>query len=138
MPFFAASEALPRPESMKFPVFSLLAGNLAFSETSSQLTPPSSGESAANPRKPDDLEAQEGQRTIAVHALENLATSDTGHCHAAADIARTDQAGERRLDPMNVIRGERLNRTIPTNAWNTILSPAEVISALEREGVWAN
>ena len=33
---------------MKFPVFSLLAGNLAFSETSSQLTPPSSGESIAN------------------------------------------------------------------------------------------
>src|ERR1700738_4335420 len=48
MPFFAASEAPPRPESMKFPVFSLLAGNLAFSETSSQLTPPSSGEAAAN------------------------------------------------------------------------------------------
>src|SRR5882762_1561667 len=48
MPFFAASEAPPRPESMKFPVFSLLAGNLAFSETSSQLTPPSSGESIAN------------------------------------------------------------------------------------------
>ena len=33
---------------MKFPVFSLLAGNLAFSETSSQLTPPSSAESRAN------------------------------------------------------------------------------------------
>ncbi len=33
---------------MKFPVFSLLAGNLAFSETSSQLTPPSSEESVAN------------------------------------------------------------------------------------------
>jgi len=33
---------------MKFPVNSLLAGNLAFSETSSQLTPPSSGESRAN------------------------------------------------------------------------------------------
>lgn len=31
---------------MKFPVNSLLAGNLAFSETSSQLTPPSSGESS--------------------------------------------------------------------------------------------
>src|ERR1700674_2422191 len=28
MPIFAASEAPPRPESMKFPVFSLLAGNL--------------------------------------------------------------------------------------------------------------
>src|ERR1700730_7378986 len=47
MSFFAASEAPPRPESMKFPVFSLLAGNLAFSETSSQLTPPSSGESVS-------------------------------------------------------------------------------------------
>ena len=33
---------------MKFPVSSLLAGNLAFSETSSQLTPPSSKESPAN------------------------------------------------------------------------------------------
>jgi hypothetical protein len=31
---------------MKFPVFCLLAGNLAISETSSQLTPPSTGESA--------------------------------------------------------------------------------------------
>ena len=31
---------------MKFPVNSLLAGNLAFSETSSQLTPPSRGESS--------------------------------------------------------------------------------------------
>jgi plastocyanin len=29
-------------------------------------------------RKPDDLEAQEGQRPIAVHALENLGTSNTG------------------------------------------------------------
>ena len=33
---------------MKFPVYSQLAGNLAFSETSSQLTPPSCGESTAN------------------------------------------------------------------------------------------
>ena len=29
-------------------------------------------------RKPDDLEAREGQRPIAIHALENLAHSDTG------------------------------------------------------------
>ena len=33
---------------MKFPVNSLLAGSLAFSETSSQLTPPSTGESRTN------------------------------------------------------------------------------------------
>ena len=55
MPFFAASEAPPRPESMKFPVFSLLAGNLAFSETSSQLTPPSRRESTANLTADDEL-----------------------------------------------------------------------------------
>jgi len=35
---------------MKFPVFSLLAGNLAFSETSSQLTPPSSRQSVSLPQ----------------------------------------------------------------------------------------
>jgi hypothetical protein len=36
------------------------------------------------------------------------------------------------LDPLNVIRHERLNRTIPTNAWNAILSPTEV-SVLQGE-----
>jgi len=41
---------------MKFPVFSLLAGNLAFSETSSQLTLPSSEESAANQYRPGQVE----------------------------------------------------------------------------------
>ena len=29
-------------------------------------------------RKPDDMEAQEGQRRIAIHALENLVSSDIG------------------------------------------------------------
>ena len=29
------------------------------------------------------------------------------------------------LDPMNVMRDARANQKIPTNAWNTILSPAE-------------
>ncbi len=43
-------------------------------------------------RKPDDLEAQEGQRTIAVHALENLAPSDTGDRDAAAYAARAAAA----------------------------------------------
>jgi hypothetical protein len=34
------------------------------------------------------------------------------------------------LDPMNVIRDERLNRTIPTNTWNTILSSTEASALL--------
>jgi hypothetical protein len=29
------------------------------------------------------------------------------------------------FDPMNVMRDARANQKIPTNAWNTILSPAE-------------
>jgi hypothetical protein len=37
------------------------------------------------------------------------------------------------LDPMNVIRDERLNRTIPTNAWNTTLSPTEASVMLGEE-----
>jgi hypothetical protein len=51
MPFFAAVDAPPSPDSMKFPVNSLLAGNLA-SETSSLVTPSSSGESDANHAAP--------------------------------------------------------------------------------------
>ena len=83
-------------------------------------------------RKPDDLEAQEGQRSIAVHALENLATSDTEIAmlrHALREQIKRVSDG---LDPMNVMRDERMNRTIPTNAWNTILSPTEA-SALQGE-----
>jgi hypothetical protein len=38
------------------------------------------------------------------------------------------------LDPMNVMRDEQLNRKIPTNAWNTIVSPAEA-SMLRAEEV---
>ena len=76
-------------------------------------------------RKPDDLEAQEGQRPIAVHALEHLAASDTG----IAMLRRTlrDQIARMKdgLDPINVIRDRDLNQEIPTNAWNTVLSPAE-------------
>jgi hypothetical protein len=76
-------------------------------------------------RKPDDLEAQEGQRPIAVHALENLATSDTGITmlrHLLRDQIKRVEDG---LDPINVTRDARANQKIPTNAWNNILSPAE-------------
>jgi hypothetical protein len=69
-----------------------------------------------------------------VHALENLATSDTGIAmlrHALREQIKRVSDG---LDPMNVIRDEGLNRTIPTNAWNTILSPTEA-SVLQGEDV---
>jgi len=47
MAFLALVDAPLSSESMKFPVFSLLTGNFE-TETSSHVTPPSSGESSAN------------------------------------------------------------------------------------------
>ena len=85
-------------------------------------------------RKPDDLEAQEGQRLIAVHALENLATSDTGIAMLRRKLREQIKRVNDGLDPLNVVREARFNQEIPTNAWNTILSPAEA-SMLQGEEV---
>ena len=76
-------------------------------------------------RKPDDLEAQEGQRPIAIHALENLAHSDTGIVMLRRLLREQLQRVEQGLDPINVMRDPAANKRIPTGAWNTILSPAE-------------
>ena len=76
-------------------------------------------------RKPDDLEAQEGQRTIAVHALENLAPSDTGIVMLRQLLREQLKRVEEGRDPINVVRDPAANSRIPTDAWNTILSPTE-------------
>jgi len=76
-------------------------------------------------RKPDDLEAQEGQRPIAIHALENLAHSDTGIVMLRRLLREQLKRVEQGLDPINVMRALSANKRIPTGAWNTILSPAE-------------
>lgn len=76
-------------------------------------------------RKPDDLEAQEGQRRVAVHALENLAPSDTGVAMLRHLLREQLRRIEQGLDPITTIRDPAQNQRIPTHAWNTILSPAE-------------
>jgi len=78
------------------------------------------------------FDAQEGQPVIAVHASKTSRRPALPCCgtHCVRQIKRVSDG----LDPMNVIRDERLNRTIPTNAWNTILSPSEA-SALQGEEV---
>jgi len=76
-------------------------------------------------RRPYDLEAQEGQRPIAIHALENLARSDTGIVMLRRLLREQLQRVEQGLDPINVMRDPSANKRIPTGAWNTILSPAE-------------
>ena len=84
-------------------------------------------------RKPDDLEAQEGQRPIAVHALENLGTSDTGITMLRRLLREQIKRVEDGLDPINVIRDPYANQKIPTNAWNTILSLAEASALADAE-----
>jgi hypothetical protein len=76
-------------------------------------------------RKPDDLEAQEGKRPIAIHALENLAHSDTGIVMLRRLLREQLQRVEQGVDPINTMRDPSANKRIPTGAWNTILSPAE-------------
>jgi hypothetical protein len=71
------------------------------------------------------LSPQEGQRAIAIHALENLAHSDTGIVMLRRLLREQLQRVEQGLDPINVIRDPSANKRIPTGAWNTILPPAE-------------
>jgi hypothetical protein len=55
-------------------------------------------------RKSDDLEAQEGQRAVAVHALENLGTTDTGITMLRHLLREQIKRVEDGLDAMNVMR----------------------------------
>ena len=79
-------------------------------------------------KRPDDLEAQEGQRPIAIHALENLAHSDTGVVMLRRLLREQLQRVEQGLDPINTLRDPSANKRITTGAWNTILSPTEAAS----------
>jgi phenylpropionate dioxygenase-like ring-hydroxylating dioxygenase large terminal subunit len=76
-------------------------------------------------RYPDDREAQEGQRTIAVHALENLGTSDAGVIMLRRMLREQLKRMEQGLDPMNIVRDKDAAHGIPTGTWNAVLSPAE-------------
>jgi hypothetical protein len=76
-------------------------------------------------RRPDDMEAQESQRPIAVHAMENLALSDTGVVmlrRALRDSVRAVRDGR---DPQNIVRDPAKNHRIETNAWNTVIVARE-------------
>jgi len=73
-------------------------------------------------RFPDDMEAQEGQRRIAVHALENLGSSDLGVVLLRRALRVSLERMENGLDPANIVRDENRNHAIETNAWNTVRS----------------
>jgi hypothetical protein len=65
------------------------------------------------------------RRPIAIHALENLAHSDTGIVMLRRLLREQLQRIEQGLGPINTMRDPSANQRIPTGAWNTILSPAE-------------
>lgn len=77
-------------------------------------------------RKPDDREAQESQRPIAVHALESLAGSDGGLVRLRRLLRDQVKRVADGLDPMNVVRDPAQNVRIRTTACNTVLPPAPV------------
>jgi nitrite reductase/ring-hydroxylating ferredoxin subunit len=76
-------------------------------------------------RHPDDMEAQEGQRRIAVHALENLGQSDIGVALLRRTLREAVRAVRNGEDPQNVIRDPAKNHAIETSCWNTVMSPEE-------------
>jgi phenylpropionate dioxygenase-like ring-hydroxylating dioxygenase large terminal subunit len=76
-------------------------------------------------RHPDDREAQEGQRPIAIHALERLAPSDRGIVMLRRALKSQLSALREGQDPQNIVRDPATNARIPTHAWNTVLSPEQ-------------
>jgi len=76
-------------------------------------------------RKPDDMEAQEGQRRIAVHALENLGTSDMGVALARQALRNAMRAVQEGCDPQNIFRDPAKNRALETSCWNTVMTTEE-------------
>lgn len=77
-------------------------------------------------RRPDDMEAQEGQRPIAVHALENLVSSDRGVLLYRRQLRQQIDAVERGDDPLNWFSAAGPSSSggrpepLPTNAYNTV------------------
>jgi phenylpropionate dioxygenase-like ring-hydroxylating dioxygenase large terminal subunit len=73
-------------------------------------------------RSPDDMEAQEGQRAVAVHALEHLVGSDTGVILIRKILREAVQAVRKGDEPQNIIRDPIQNHALATSCWNTVMT----------------
>ena len=76
-------------------------------------------------RKPDDMEAQEGQRRIAIHALENLVSSDIGVSLLRRTYATRCGLFGRGASRRNLIRDPEQNHALETSCWNTVMTPEQ-------------
>ena len=74
-------------------------------------------------RHPDDKEVQEGQGPIAIHALENLATSDRGVVMFRRILKEQIQAVQEGRDPKGVFRDPKKASSLPTTAGIVIRTP---------------
>jgi phenylpropionate dioxygenase-like ring-hydroxylating dioxygenase large terminal subunit len=70
--------------------------------------------------RPDDLEAQESQRPIAVHGLEHLGRSDAGVVRLRRLLGEQTERVAAGDDPINVFRDVSAFPSVVTNAWNTV------------------
>lgn len=78
-------------------------------------------------RYPDDKQAQESQRPIAVHALEHLAASDRGVGMFRNLLRRSLRAVAEGRDPKGIIRDAQ-KRVVPVVAGNTVLEGEAAIN----------
>jgi hypothetical protein len=77
------------------------------------------------------MEAQESQRTIAVHALETLGASDRGIALLRRGLKRATERVAAGEDPPNIVRNVDANHAIETHAWNTVRGPGATSEAAE-------
>ena len=76
-------------------------------------------------RKPDDMEAQEGQRTFPIHSRETLGMVDSGIAPYRNMLFKAMSDIKEGLDPPNTWRDKDANRMIETSCWNTVMPPTE-------------
>ena len=60
------------------------------------------------------------RRSIAIHGLENLVSSDKGKVQLRRLYKTQLETIAAGGDPINVVREPRLDRVIETHAWNTV------------------
>ncbi len=98
--------------------------------SNSNVPPPKSYEDTQ--RRPGDREAQVSQRPIAIHALENLATSDMGIVKFRRLVREAAEAVQRGEDPPGIFRGPA-TAVIEVGAKNEILPPVAASESGEQE-----
>ncbi len=80
-------------------------------------------------RKPDDMEAQEGQRRLPIHAAEHLGTVDKGIGMYRRKLKAAIRAMHDGADPPNIVRDPADNVGFETSCWNTITAPEKESAA---------